>query len=130
MAIFIAASAGCGLAPGLPFLIAARLVQGAAAAIMLPSSHSPLGHNGKPLDDETITRIAASRGKYSAQVILRWHLQHGHIVIPKSARRERMEDNLNVIGFELSEAEIKSIDALDQGESGRAGPNPDTYEGL
>jgi 2,5-diketo-D-gluconate reductase A len=91
-------------------------------------AHSPLGHDGKPLTDETISRIAATRGKSTAQVILRWHIQHGHIAIPKSARRERMEENINVFDFELSAAEIAAIDALDKGESGRVGPNPDTFE--
>jgi 2,5-diketo-D-gluconate reductase A len=93
-------------------------------------AHSPLGHNGKPLADETITGIAAAHGKTPAQVILRWHLQHGTTVIPKSARPERMTENLAVLDFELSAEEIASIDALDRGEDGRAGPNPDTYEGL
>ncbi len=93
-------------------------------------AHSPLGHDGKPLADETITGIAAARGKTPAQVILRWHLQHGTIVIPKSARPERMAENLAVLDFELSAKEIASIDALDRGEAGRAGPDPDTYEGV
>jgi 2,5-diketo-D-gluconate reductase A len=93
-------------------------------------AHSPLGHNGKPLSDETITRIAAARGKSPAQVLLRWHLHHGHIAIPKSTHRERMEENLGVFDFELSAEEIAAIDALDRGESGRAGPNPDLYEGI
>jgi len=93
-------------------------------------AHSPLGHDGKPLADETITGIAATRGKTPAQVILRWHLQHGTIVIPKSARPERMAENLAVLDFDLSPEEIASIDGLDRGESGRSGPNPDTYEGI
>ena len=93
-------------------------------------AHSPLGHNGKPLTDETITAIAETRGKSSAQIILRWHMQHGHIAIPKSARPERMTENLTVFDFELSPEEIASIDTLSQGESGRSGPNPDTYEGI
>jgi 2,5-diketo-D-gluconate reductase A len=113
-----------------PYLSNQAVRAAAARDGIAVEAHSPLGHNGKPLDDETITQIAASREKSSAQVILRWHLQHGHIVIPKSALRERMEENLNVINFDLSEQEIKSIDALDKGESGRAGPNPDTYEGI
>ncbi|HUC59039.1 MAG TPA: aldo/keto reductase, partial [Streptosporangiaceae bacterium] len=80
--------------------------------------------------DQTITGIAAARGKTPAQVILRWHIQHGTIVIPKSARPERMAENLAVLDFELSAEEIAAVDALDRGESGRAGPNPDTYEGI
>jgi 2,5-diketo-D-gluconate reductase A len=93
-------------------------------------AHSPLGHDGAPLADETITRIAAARGKTNAQVILRWHMQHGHIAIPKTARLERMEQNIAVFDFELSAEELASIDALDKEESGRVGPNPDTYEGI
>jgi 2,5-diketo-D-gluconate reductase A len=89
---------------------------------------SPLGHDGKLLADETLAKLAATRGKSSAQVILRWHIQHGHIVIPKSSRRERMEENLNVFDFELSAEEIATIDALEKGEGGRVGPNPDTFE--
>jgi 2,5-diketo-D-gluconate reductase A len=93
-------------------------------------AHSPLGHNSLPLEDETITRVAAARGRSAAQVILRWHMQHGHIAIPKSARRDRMEENIKVFDFELTAEEMASIDALDRGESGRVGPNPDTYEGV
>jgi 2,5-diketo-D-gluconate reductase A len=93
-------------------------------------AHSPLGHDGKPLTSQTITGIAAARGKTPAQVILRWHIQHGTIVIPKSARPERMAENLAVLDFELSAEEIAAVDALDRGETGRAGPNPDTYEGV
>jgi 2,5-diketo-D-gluconate reductase A len=93
-------------------------------------AHSPLGHDGKPLSDETIMGIGAARGRTPAQVILRWHLQHGTIVIPKSARPERMAENLAVLGFELSAEEVASIDGLDRGESGRSGPNPDTYDGV
>jgi 2,5-diketo-D-gluconate reductase A len=93
-------------------------------------AHSPLGHNRHPLTDETITRIAATRGKSPAQIILRWHMQHGHIAIPKSASPERMEQNIALFDFELSIEEIASIDALDNGERGRVGPNPDTYQGI
>jgi 2,5-diketo-D-gluconate reductase A len=92
-------------------------------------AHSPLGHNGKPLDDATITRIAADHEKTAAQIILRWQIQHGRIIIPKSARPGRMTENLAVFDFELSTEEIVAIDALDQGEGGRVGPNPDTYAG-
>jgi 2,5-diketo-D-gluconate reductase A len=93
-------------------------------------AHSPLGHNKAPVSDKTISRIAAAHGKSNAQVILRWHVQHGHIAIPKSARSERMNENIILFDFELSDQEIASIDALDKGEGGRVGPNPDTYEGV
>ncbi len=87
---------------------------------------SPLGQ-GRVLDDQVIGRIAAARGRSVAQVILRWHIERGHIIIPKSLHRERMEGNFNVFDFELSEQDVASIDALDKGESGRIGPNPDTF---
>ncbi|MFT3862903.1 MAG: aldo/keto reductase [Solirubrobacterales bacterium] len=91
-------------------------------------AHSPLGHDGAPLGDETIARIAGDHDKTVAQVILRWHIQHGTIAIPKSARVERMEENLAVFDFELSAKEMDSIDGLDRGT--RVGPDPDTYEGV
>ncbi len=90
---------------------------------------SPLGH-GQVLEDEVITGIASDRGKSSAQIVLRWHIQRGYITIPKSTRRERMRDNFNVFDFELSDEEVASINALDKGEAGRVGPHPDTFEGL
>jgi 2,5-diketo-D-gluconate reductase A len=93
-------------------------------------AHSPLGHNGEPLKDTAIRSIADAVGKTVAQVILRWHVQHGHIVIPKSARPERMSENLAVFDFELSADQMTSLDALDRGPTGRVGPNPDTYEGV
>jgi len=93
-------------------------------------AHSPLGHNGEPLIDQTITRIAASHGRSAAQVILRWHIQHGHIAIPKSARPGRMRENIQVLDFELTAGQIAAIDALDRGPGGRVGPNPDSYEGI
>jgi 2,5-diketo-D-gluconate reductase A len=93
-------------------------------------AHSPLGHNNAPLSDPTITEIAASHEKTVAQVILRWHMQHWIITIPKSAKPERMAENLDVFDFELTAEQVAAIDALDQGADGRVGPNPDTYEGV
>jgi 2,5-diketo-D-gluconate reductase A len=88
----------------------------------------PLGQ-GRLLGDPVIEGIAAARGKSSAQVVLRWHIQHGHIVFPKSVHEERIQENLSLFDFDLSAAELASIDALDRGEGGRIGPNPDTFEG-
>jgi 2,5-diketo-D-gluconate reductase A len=86
----------------------------------------PLGQ-GQLLNDAVIAEIAVARGKSVAQVVLRWHIQRGHIVIPKSVHRERMEDNLCVFDFELRDDEVTTIDALDLGEGGRIGPHPDTF---
>ncbi|MER5624383.1 aldo/keto reductase [Streptosporangium sp. NPDC002544] len=86
----------------------------------------PLGQ-GNVLDDEVIAGIAAQRGRTSAQIILRWHIQRGDIVFPKSMRRQRMQENFQLFDFELSADEVKAIDALDRGAEGRVGPHPDTF---
>jgi 2,5-diketo-D-gluconate reductase A len=69
-----------------------------------------------------IQSAALAHGVQPAQVVLRWHLQTGNIVIPKSNRRERMAQNFDVFGFELDAAEMTAIDALD--ENRRVGGNP------
>ena len=88
----------------------------------------PLGR-GALLDDPVINQVAAARRKSSAQIILRWHVQRGDITIPKTVHYERMEENFTVFDFELSAEEAASIDALDKGQSGRIGPDPDTFDG-
>ncbi len=73
-----------------------------------------------------VADAASAHGKSPAQVVLRWHIQHGFIVFPKSVRRERLEENLDIFDFELSDAEIAAIDALDPGDgSGRVSAHPD-----
>ena len=88
---------------------------------------SPLGQ-GTVLKDEVIERIAAGHGKTTAQVILRWHVQHGHIIFPKSARPERMTENIRIFDFALADEDMAVIDGLDRGEDGRIGPNPDKFD--
>jgi 2,5-diketo-D-gluconate reductase A len=87
---------------------------------------SPLGQ-GKILADPTLGRIAAAHRKTIAQVVLRWHIQHGNIVFPKSMNSQRMAENTNIFDFELTAEDVTAIDALDKGEAGRVGPNPDTF---
>lgn len=87
---------------------------------------SPIGQ-GVLLDDAAIGKIAAAHQKSVAQVTLRWHVQHGHIIFPKSMHRERMQENLTIFDFELSADEMAVLDGLDRGERGRTGPNPDTF---
>jgi 2,5-diketo-D-gluconate reductase A len=87
---------------------------------------SPLAR-GKVLDDPTITQLAAKVGKTPAQVVLRWHIQRGDIVFPKSTTPSRMKENFELFDFELEPADIGRISALDRDESGRVGPNPDTF---
>jgi 2,5-diketo-D-gluconate reductase A len=88
---------------------------------------SPLGQ-GRLINDPALRQIAGQQSKTVAQVILRWHIQHGHIVFPKSMQRERMQENLAIFDFELSDREVAAIDALDKGEAGRIGPNPATFD--
>jgi len=85
---------------------------------------SPLAQ-GRVLDDPTITGIAEAHGKTPGQVVIRWHLQLGNVVIPKSVTPERIIENFDVIDFTLSANEMAAIDQLDAGE--RTGPDPDTF---
>ena len=87
---------------------------------------SPIAQ-GEVLDDTTITRIADNIGKTPAQVVLRWHIQRGDIVFPKSVTPSRMRENFELFDFELDPGDMEDISALDQGGSGRTGPNPDTF---
>jgi 2,5-diketo-D-gluconate reductase A len=88
---------------------------------------SPIAQ-GKVLDDGTITTIADEVGRTPAQVTLRWHVQRGDIVFPKSVTPTRMAENFALFDFELSKEQMSRIDGLDQGEAGRQGPNPDTFD--
>lgn len=74
-----------------------------------------------------LTEIAARHGVTPAQVALRWALQHGIVVIPKSTHAGRIRENADVFGFELSDGEMAIIDGVDRGESGRLGPHPDQF---
>lgn len=85
---------------------------------------SPLAQ-GELLDDPTISEIASARGKTPAQVILRWHLQLGNVVIPKSVTPERIQQNIDLDGFELTGEEMERIGGLEA--NGRVGPHPDTF---
>lgn len=85
---------------------------------------SPLGQ-GALLADPTVSSIAGSHGKTPAQVLIRWHLQLGNIVIPKSVNPDRIASNFDVFDFQLSEQDMASIAALDDGN--RLGPDPRTF---
>lgn len=81
------------------------------------------GSHGSTLDDPTIGNIAAAQGKTPAQTMLRWHLQQGRQVIPKSVTPSRIAENFDVFDFELTADQLAAIDALDTGV--RGGPEPD-----
>ena len=87
---------------------------------------SPLG-KGTVLDDPVIGRIAERAGKTPAQVVLRWHIQRGDIVFPKSVTPKRVKENIDIFDFELSGADVNDISLLNKNE--RTGPDPDKFTG-
>jgi 2,5-diketo-D-gluconate reductase A len=87
---------------------------------------SPIAQ-GAVLDEPTITAIAAKHDRSPAQVVLRWHIQQENIVFPKSTTPARIKENLELFDFQLETADITAIDALDRGEDGRRGGDPDTF---
>jgi 2,5-diketo-D-gluconate reductase A len=100
---------------------------------ILTQAWSPIGgitfypgygeHRKNVLEDDTIAAIAAEHGRTPAQVMLRWHLQHGRSAIPKSTNPDRIAQNFAVFDFELTPAQMADLDALDTGV--RSGPDPD-----
>jgi len=88
---------------------------------------SPIARGGIA-GDETIEAIARRVERTPAQVTLRWHLERGDIIFPKSMHRERMEENFALFDFELTDQDVATIAALDRGETGRTGPNPNTFD--
>jgi 2,5-diketo-D-gluconate reductase A len=88
---------------------------------------SPIAQGGV-LDDPTITAIADKVGKTPAQVVLRWHIQRGDIVFPKSVTPSRMQENFDIFDFELRSSDVEDISDLHQDEDGRTGPHPDTFD--
>jgi 2,5-diketo-D-gluconate reductase A len=87
---------------------------------------SPLGQ-GSVLDDPVVGRIAERTGKTPAQVVLRWHIQRGDIVFPKSVTPDRIRENIDIFDFELSGADVNDITLLNKNE--RTGPDPDKFAG-
>jgi 2,5-diketo-D-gluconate reductase A len=87
---------------------------------------SPLA-KGDLLDDPVVTEVADRVGRTPAQVVLRWHVQRGNIVFPKSVTPERIRENYEIFDFELEAADIERIEGLDRAEAGRTGPNPDRF---
>lgn len=92
---------------------------------VITESWSPLGQGGDLLKDATLVQLAKKHGKSAAQVVLRWHVQLGHMVIPKSVTPERIAANIDVFDFELSADDMKAIDGLEAGN--RMGPDPDQF---
>jgi 2,5-diketo-D-gluconate reductase A len=92
-------------------------------------SYSPLG-SGSVLKDPAIAEIAGKHGKSPAQTILRWHIQEGLVVIPKSVTPERIRDNLKVFDFELDDDDLQKIASLDDPVDGKTGGKPEEFNDL
>ena len=108
-----------------PYLQQRDAVEFGVAHGIATEAWSPLGR-GHLLEDETVAAIAAAHERSIAQVVLRWHLQNGFIVIPKSTHKDRMAENFSVFDFELSTDEVASITALER--DGRIGSHPNEVD--
>jgi len=107
-----------------PYLVQDELRAFDADHEIVTEAWSPIAR-GKVTGDPVIGRIAERLGRSPAQVTLRWHVQRGDVVFPKSVNRSRIEENFAIFDFELEEADMTAISALDRGE--RTGPNPDEF---
>jgi len=107
-----------------PYLTQSELVSFDKAHGIATEAWSPIGR-GAVLDDEVLVRIGELHAKTAAQVTLRWHIQRGSVIFPKSMSPARMRENFEIFDFQLSDDEVRQIDVLDRGE--RVGPDPDTF---
>ncbi|MFD7557266.1 MULTISPECIES: aldo/keto reductase [unclassified Streptomyces] len=90
---------------------------------------SPLGQGQELLTLPAVTALAEKYGRSAAQIVLRWHLQLGNIVIPKSVTPSRIRENLDVFGFELEDGDVAALEALGSGPAGRRiGPDPAEFD--
>ncbi|MPQ98976.1 aldo/keto reductase [Modestobacter sp. I12A-02628] len=107
-----------------PYLTQEPLRSFGAEHQIVTEAWSPIAQ-GKVLDDPALVEIAQRVGRTPAQVVLRWHVQRGDVVFPKSVTRSRIEENFAIFDFELGQGDVASIDALNRDE--RTGPDPDTF---
>ena len=107
-----------------PFLVQDEIRAFDAEHGIVTEAWSPIAR-GMVADDPVIRGIAEQLGRTPAQVTLRWHVQRGDVVFPKSVKRSRMEENFAIFDFELDESQMAAITALDRGE--RTGPDPDEF---
>lgn len=94
---------------------------------ILTQAWSPIAR-GRVLDDEAIVSVSERHNRTPAQVTLRWHIERGDVVFPKTVHRDRMEENFALFDFTLDGSDMAAIDALDRGK--RLGPHPDTFNAV
>jgi 2,5-diketo-D-gluconate reductase A len=110
-----------------PYLTQEEVVAFCAGHQIAIESWSPLARGGALLSDPEVVSIARGVGKTPAQVVLRWHIERGYIVFPKSVTPARIRENFDIFDFELSGEDVERISALNRNE--RLGANPDTFRG-
>jgi 2,5-diketo-D-gluconate reductase A len=108
-----------------PYLVQDELRAYDADHQIATEAWSPIAR-GNVLDEPAIGSVAERRGKSPAQVVLRWHIQRGDIVFPKSVTPSRMQENFEIFDFELDDADMNAVSALNRDE--RTGPDPDTFD--
>jgi diketogulonate reductase-like aldo/keto reductase len=113
-----------------PYFPQQELRRANAGLGILTESWSPLGKRSAPFDQPPVVRAAEAHGVTPAQVVLRWHLQLGALPVPKSATPERQRQNLDLLGFELSEEEMAEITSLGRPDGRLFGGDPDSHEEL
>lgn len=105
-----------------PYFTNEAVRQAGAKLGIATEAWSPIAQ-GQVLDDPTLVEIAETVGRSAAQVTLRWHIQRGDIIFPKSTKRQRMTENFEIFDFELDDAQMKRVSGLNS--DGRIGPHPD-----
>lgn len=108
-----------------PYLVQSELRAFHVEHRIVTEAWSPLARGGELLRDPVITTLAEKYGRTPAQIVIRWHVQLGNAVIPKSVTPSRIAENIDVFGFELADDDMASITELDRGH--RTGPDPDTF---
>ena len=132
LAVMFSLPIGSGFTPAInqielhPLLNQAELRATNAEYGIVTEAYGPLGV-GRLLDNPAIATVAQAHGKTSAQVLIRWSIQLGNVVIPRSATPDRIKSNLDVFDFELTDDEMATLNGLDSGTRFR--PNPDDYTG-
>ncbi|MFC4852478.1 aldo/keto reductase [Actinophytocola glycyrrhizae] len=109
-----------------PYLTNEAVRAADAAHGVVTEAWSPLAKGGDLLAEDTVTSLAAKYDRTAAQIVLRWHLQLGNVVIPKSVTPSRIAENLDVFGFELADDDVAALSSLERGL--RTGPDPDQLD--
>ncbi|OKL50691.1 oxidoreductase [Boudabousia marimammalium] len=112
-----------------PYLASNELREYCKSLGIVVEAWSPISR-GKVLSDPAVTAAANRLGRTAAQIVLRWAIERGDVIFPKSVNPERMKENMGLFDFTLDSETRKALDSLDQGEAGRHGPHPDEADFL